>query len=101
MYHLRVGILKYLEEVPEAESKWKGDCFVFDKRVSVGHNLEVGDHLMCFGCGWPVDKQKQQDPNYIEGVQCPNCAETLTDEQRARFSERQRQIDQKKAVDEP
>ena len=101
VYHLRGGILKYLEEVPEAESKWKGDCFVFDKRVSVGHNLKVGDHLMCFGCGWPVDKQKQQDPSYIEGVQCPNCAETLTDEQRARFSERQRQIDQKKAVDEP
>lgn len=101
VYHLRGGILKYLEEVPEAESKWKGDCFVFDKRVSVGHNLEVGDHLMCFGCGWPVDKQKQQDPGYIEGVQCPNCAETLTDEQRARFSERQRQIDQQKDVDEP
>jgi UPF0176 protein len=97
VYHLRGGILKYLEEVPEEESKWNGDCFVFDKRVSVGHNLNVGEHLMCYGCGWPVDQEQQKATSFIQGVQCPNCAEQITDEQRARFAERQRQIDQEKA----
>ena len=97
VYHLRGGILKYLEEVPEEESKWEGDCFVFDKRVSVGHNLNVGEHLMCYGCGWPVDQEQQKAASFIQGVQCPNCAERITAEQRARFTERQRQIDQEKA----
>jgi UPF0176 protein len=97
VYHLRGGILKYLEEIPEDESKWEGNCFVFDKRVSVGHSLKLGDHLMCYGCGWPVDPQQQDDTSFIPGVQCPHCADRITDEQRARFAERQRQIDQEKA----
>lgn len=97
VYHLRGGILKYLEEIPKEESKWEGDCFVFDERVSVGHNLELGEHLMCYGCGWPVDRQQQDQTSFIQGIQCPHCAERITDEQRARFAERQRQIDQEKA----
>ena len=97
VYHLKGGILKYLEEVPEEDSKWKGDCFVFDKRVSVGHNLELGEHLMCYGCGWPVDPEQQHDPKFVRGVQCPHCADQITEEQRIRFTERQRQIDQDQA----
>ncbi|MGB1814860.1 MAG: rhodanese-related sulfurtransferase [Rubripirellula sp.] len=97
VYHLKGGILKYLEEVPEEDSKWKGDCFVFDKRVSVGHNLELGEHLMCYGCGWPVDPEQQHDPKFVRGVQCPHCADQITEEQRSRFTERQRQIDQDQA----
>ncbi|MGB0760838.1 MAG: rhodanese-related sulfurtransferase, partial [Rubripirellula sp.] len=83
VYHLKGGILKYLEEVPEEDSKWKGDCFVFDKRVSVGHNLELGEHLMCYGCGWPVDPEQQHDPKFVRGVQCPHCADQITEEQRS------------------
>lgn len=97
VYHLKGGILKYLEEVPEEDSKWKGDCFVFDKRVSVGHNLELGEHLMCYGCGWPVDPEQQHDPKFVRGVQCPHCADQITEEQRSRFTERQRQIDEDQA----
>ncbi|MCH1442205.1 MAG: hypothetical protein L7W43_21255 [Rubripirellula sp.] len=100
VYHLRGGILKYLEEVPEEESKWEGDCFVFDKRVSVGHNLQLGEHLMCFGCGWPVNFEEQQETSFVPGVQCPHCADQITEEQRNRFTERQRQIDQEKAKSE-
>ena len=97
VYHLKGGILKYLEEVPEEESKWEGDCFVFDKRVSVGHNLQLGEHLMCYGCGWPVDPDEQRETSFVPGVQCPHCANQITEEQRNRFTERQRQIDQEQA----
>lgn len=100
VYHLRGGILKYLEEVPEEESKWEGDCFVFDKRVSVGHNLQLGEHLMCYGCGWPVALEEQHEMSFVPGVQCPHCADQLTEEQRTRFAERQRQIDQERAETE-
>lgn len=94
VYHLRGGILKYLEEVDEGDSLWEGDCFVFDGRVAVGHGLRESDHVMCFGCGWPVTREQQQQPEYVAGVQCPHCAETITDEQRKRFAERQRQHEQ-------
>ena len=94
VYHLRGGILKYLETVPPEQSQWYGQCFVFDQRVAVGHNLEVGDQVMCFGCGWPVTKAQQQHSDYMPGVQCPRCADRITDEQRQRFSERQRQHQQ-------
>ena len=97
VYHLRGGILKYLEEIPEKDSKWEGECFVFDGRVAVGHGLQESDHLMCFGCGWPVNTQQQQDPEFVAGVQCPHCAATITEDQRRRFAERQRQIDRMKA----
>ncbi|MGI9470592.1 MAG: rhodanese-related sulfurtransferase [Rubripirellula sp.] len=94
VYHLRGGILKYLEEVPQEDSKWNGDCFVFDGRVSVGHGLQEGEHVMCFGCGWPVTTEQQQDPRFVPGIQCPHCEGSITEEQRQRFAERQRQIDQ-------
>lgn len=96
VYHLRGGILKYLEEVPESDSQWEGDCFVFDRRVSVGQRLEEGPHEMCFGCGWPLSAEDRSHPDYQPGIQCVRCAGRLTDEQRARFAERQRQLDQQK-----
>jgi UPF0176 protein len=93
VYHLRGGILKYLEEVPESESQWVGECFVFDERVSVGHGLVEGEHVMCFACGWPVPPADQEHPDYRPGVHCPNCVDRITPEQMARFAERQRQIE--------
>ncbi len=99
VYHLRGGILKYLEEIDEDASLWEGECFVFDGRVSVGHGLRESDHVMCFGCGWPVISEQQQQPEYIPGVQCPHCASTITDEQRRRFRERQRQYEQQSRVE--
>ncbi|MEM8670784.1 MAG: rhodanese-related sulfurtransferase [Planctomycetota bacterium] len=97
VYHLRGGILKYLEEVPSEQSKWKGECFVFDGRVSVGHGLEESDHVMCFGCGWPVTAEGQAHADFIPGVQCSQCADTITDDQKKRFAERQRQFQQSKS----
>ena len=98
VYHLRGGILKYLETVPEGESKWDGDCFVFDNRVAVGHGLEESDHVMCFGCGWAVSLEDQTHPDFRAGVHCPRCAAALTEEQKVRFAERQRQLDQTKEL---
>jgi UPF0176 protein len=92
VYHLKGGILKYLEEVPPEQSLWQGECFVFDNRVSVGHGLNKGPYSLCHGCGWPVHEADKNSPNYEEGVSCDHCADTLTDDQRARFRERQRQI---------
>ena len=96
VYHLRGGILKYLEKIEPEDSLWEGDCFVFDGRVSVGHGLEEGEHIMCFGCGWPVTIEQQQSEEFIPGVQCPHCAGIITEQQRARFAERQRQHEQRK-----
>jgi UPF0176 protein len=93
VYHLRGGILKYLEQIPEDESLWDGECFVFDQRVAVGHGLQESDHVMCFACGWPVSELEQQHEDFIAGVQCRRCAGNLTDEQKSRFTERQRQIE--------
>jgi UPF0176 protein len=92
VYHLRGGILKYLETVPEEESRWQGECFVFDGRVAVGHGLEVGDHQMCFACGWPVSSEDQQHPDYVFGIHCPRCVNEITDEQKERFAMRQQQM---------
>ena len=102
VFHLRGGILKYLETVPEEDSLWEGECFVFDHRVAVGHGLEESDHVMCFACGWPVDAEQQKDPAYQYGVHCPKCIDQLSAEQIARFTERQRQMSiqkSSKAVD--
>ncbi|MDV6033625.1 MAG: rhodanese-related sulfurtransferase [Phycisphaera sp. RhM] len=89
VYHLRGGILKYLETVPPEESKWNGDCFVFDQRVSVGHGLAEGEHVMCFACGWPVSREDQQHPDFQAGVHCPNCVNEISEERKRRFAERQ------------
>ena len=93
VFHLKGGILKYLETVPQAESKWQGECFVFDQRVSVGHGLEIGDYELCHGCKRPVSEAERRDPRYEEGICCPACHDTVTDEQRARFAERQKQVE--------
>ncbi|MFW5825134.1 MAG: rhodanese-related sulfurtransferase [Marinobacter sp.] len=92
VYHLKGGILKYLEEVPEEDSLWRGECFVFDDRVTVNHRLERGDYDQCHACRRPITGADKQRPEYERGVSCHQCVDTLTDEQRARFAERERQI---------
>ena len=93
VYHLRGGILKYLEEVPEAESAWEGECFVFDNRVAVNHALEKGQYDQCYGCRHPITEQDKQSPLYEKGVCCPRCHEQLSDDQKERFAQRQKQVD--------
>lgn len=93
VYHLEGGILKYLEEVPEAESLWRGQCFVFDNRVAVNHNLQKGDYDQCHGCRHPITEQDKDSPEYMPGVSCPRCYSLLTEQQKQRFSERQKQIE--------
>ena len=92
VFHLKGGILKYLEEVPEAESLWQGECFVFDERVAVGHGLREGDADLCRACRGPVTPADRMDARFEEGVSCPACADRYSDADRARFRERQRQI---------
>jgi UPF0176 protein len=91
--HLKGGILKYLETVPEEESLWEGECFVFDERVSVGHGLALGSLELCRGCRAPLSEAEKTSADYIEGVQCSGCASTRTDAQRVRYAERQRQVE--------
>ncbi len=93
VYHLQGGILKYLEEVPEEESLWRGECFVFDNRVAVNHSLEPGSYDQCHGCRHPITEEDKQSPEYMKGVSCPRCYHRLTDDQKVRFAERQKQIE--------
>jgi UPF0176 protein len=93
VYHLKGGILKYLETIPEAESRWQGGCFVFDERVAVGHGLKVEPVRLCQGCNTPLDADALSSPGYEEGVSCPRCVETLSDQQKASARERQRQVE--------
>ena len=92
VFHLRGGILKYLEEVPEAESLWRGDCFVFDGRVSVGHGLAEGPHILCHACRRPILPADRNRPEYEDGVACHLCAAETSAEDKARYRERQKQI---------
>jgi UPF0176 protein len=96
VYHLQGGILKYLEKVPETESKWKGECFVFDGRVSVADKLSQGTYRLCYSCQYPVSEEDVKSPKYVEGISCPRCYDELTDEKRARVTMRQRQHEVKK-----
>ncbi|MEW5860922.1 MAG: rhodanese-related sulfurtransferase [Cyanobacteriota bacterium] len=80
VYHLKGGILKYLEEVPPEESLWQGECFVFDQRVAVREGLEIGTHQMCPSCGHPISEADKTSPHYQEGVSCPYCCDRLTQE---------------------
>ncbi len=91
VYHLQGGILKYLEEVPEADSLWRGECFVFDERVAVGHGLAPGSHSLCRACRRPLSDQDRASPEWIDGIQCAYCVRERDDEQRARYAERHRQ----------
>ncbi len=92
VYHLEGGILKYLEEVPKEESLWEGECFVFDNRVAVDHDLEKGHYDMCHGCRYPISEEDMQSPHYEAGVSCPYCYDKLTEDQLKRFRDRQKQI---------
>ncbi len=92
VYHLKGGILKYLEEVPEAESLWEGECFVFDDRVTVNHQLEKGSYEQCNACRLPITEEDKQSERYEHGVSCPHCFGTHSEEQIARFRQRELQI---------
>ena len=92
VFHLKGGILKYLEEVPEAESAWQGACFVFDNRVSVGHGLVEGPHLLCHGCRRPILPEDRDRPGYEVGVSCHHCVDETTEDDKNRFRERQKQM---------
>ena len=92
VYHLQGGILKYLEEVPQDQSTWQGECFVFDGRVSVGHGLAEGPHILCHACRRPLLPEDRDHPRFEEGVACHHCADQTTEADKDRFRERQRQI---------
>ncbi len=92
VYHLQGGILKYLETVPEEQSRWQGECFVFDERVSVGHGLEPGKFTLCRSCRDPLGDADRASPQYELGVSCAHCFDQTTDEQKAGYRERQKQV---------
>jgi UPF0176 protein len=91
VYHLKGGILKYLERVPEEASLWRGECFVFDERVSIGHGLKQGTHELCRACRQPLSRQDLASPHYEAGASCAACHFLRTEEQRASYRERHRQ----------
>ncbi|UTZ29544.1 rhodanese-related sulfurtransferase [Vibrio campbellii] len=92
VYHLEGGILKYLEEVPEEESMWEGDCYVFDGRVAVNHQLEKSDYDLCNACRLPITEEDKQSEQFEQGVSCPKCFGKHSEEQVARFREREKQV---------
>ena len=93
VYHLEGGILKYLEEVPAGQSRWQGECFVFDERVSVGHGLQPGPHELCRSCRWPLTAADRASVHFVRGVSCPHCHDRRDADERARLAERQRQVE--------
>lgn len=93
VYHLEGGILKYLETVPEAESRWQGECFVFDERVAVVHGLKPGTLELCRSCRQPVTETDKQSPHYVRGVSCHRCHDAKTEEQKRSRMERQKQME--------
>lgn len=93
VYHLKGGILNYLEQTPQAQSLWRGECFVFDERVTVDHRLRPGGYDQCHACRRPISEQDKASPLYRTGVSCPHCHDQSSAEQKARFAERQKQID--------
>ncbi len=92
VYHLQGGILKYLEEIPEQQSLWQGECFVFDNRVAVDHKLEKGQYDQCYACRYPITEADKQSDQYMQGVSCPHCYDKLSEQQRKRFEEREKQV---------
>ncbi|WP_435234771.1 rhodanese-related sulfurtransferase [Psychromonas sp. PT13] len=92
VFHLEGGVLKYLEEIPEEETMWQGECFVFDNRVSVNHQLEKGNYDQCHGCRLPITEEDKQSEKYIEGICCHQCFDTITEDQRHRFEQRELQM---------
>ena len=92
VHHLQGGILKYLEEIPEERSSWQGECYVFDQRVSVNHQLQPGSYSLCHACGLPVSPAQRLEPSYRESISCPHCIDRFSEVDRERFAERQRQM---------
>jgi UPF0176 protein len=92
VYHLQGGILKYLETVPEAESLWQGECFVFDQRVAVKHGLEVGEFDQCYACRMPLSPEELKSPKYTPGISCQHCYDKTSEEKKAALTERQKQV---------
>lgn len=92
VYHLQGGVLKYLEEVPADQSLWQGECFVFDNRVAVNHDLEKGQYDQCYACRYPITEDEKLSEKYQQGVSCPHCYDRVTEQQRLRFQEREKQV---------
>jgi UPF0176 protein len=93
VFHLKGGILKYLETVPAEDSLWQGECFVFDERVSVGHGLAEGDVELCRACRRPITAEGRSSPFYAEGISCAGCYGERSEDDRARYAERHRQVE--------
>jgi len=92
VYHLQGGILQYLEDVPVEKSEWQGECFVFDNRVAVNHKLEKGQYDQCYACRFPITEEDKNSEQYIQGISCPRCYDKVTEKQRLRFLEREKQV---------
>ncbi|MEM9110929.1 MAG: rhodanese-related sulfurtransferase [Planctomycetota bacterium] len=93
VYHLQGGILQYLEDIPEDQSKWQGECFVFDERVSVGHGLTPGPYALCYACRMPISDADMQSPHYRKGVSCPRCYDKIDPIRLKQFEQRQKQVE--------
>lgn len=100
VHQLQGGILRYLEQVPEAESRWRGECYVFDQRVALNHRLQPGSHRLCHACGLPLAPADLALDSYVEGVSCRHCIDRFTPADRERFAERQRQMRRAEACGE-
>ncbi|MDD0975564.1 rhodanese-related sulfurtransferase [Pseudomonas fontis] len=101
VYHLKGGILKYLEEVPQEQSRWQGDCFVFDNRVTVRHDLTEGDYDQCHACRTPISVEERASEHYSPGISCPHCWDSLSEKTRRSAVDRQKQIELAKARNLP
>lgn len=97
VWHLQGGILNYLEKTPVEQTRWDGECFVFDSRVSVDHHLEKGSYDQCYACRFPIDDAQKASDLYVPGVSCPRCHDAHSEQQKQRFTERQKQISLAKA----
>ena len=93
VFHLKGGILKYLEKIPAEENRWQGECFVFDDRVTVDHTLSPGSYGQCHACRLPISEQDMASAHYVKGVSCPHCYNKVSPQDRERFAERQKQIE--------
>jgi len=97
VWHLQGGILNYLEKTPVEQTRWDGECFVFDSRVSVDHDLEKGSYDQCYACRFPIDDAQKASDLYVPGVSCPRCHDAHSEQQKQRFTERQKQMSWAKA----
>ncbi len=92
VYHLKGGILKYLEQIPHEESKWEGECFVFDERVSLKHGLEIGDYVLCRSCRFPISDEDKLSDKYMDGISCPHCHDKKSEKHKLRAAARHKQV---------